>query len=69
MREVPRRPDAEDMQFYRTTAACSLRTAIFAAIDKRDPMELEVYISAANAIGDYTVARSRWLKNHQEEYL
>lgn len=69
MKEVPRRPDSEDMQFYRTTAASALRTAIFSAVREQNPMEIEVYAHAANAIGDYAVARARWLRNHQEEYL
>lgn len=67
--EVPRRPNAEDLQFYQTSAATLLRSAIFSAINNQNPMEVDVYVHAATAIGDYAIARSRWLKNHQEEYL
>lgn len=69
MREVPRRPSAEDLQTYQVAAATSLRAAIFEAIRSQDPLQIETYGNAATALADYTIARSRWLKYHQEEYL
>lgn len=69
MRDVPRRLSAQDMEHYRTAAAEGLRTAIFAALREQNPDEVESYVQAANALGDYAVARSRWIKHHQEDYL
>lgn len=71
MRDVPVRPTAEDMQQYRTAAAVMLRSAIFSAVRTRaeDPLEIDIYAHAANALGDYAIARSRWVKFHQEDYL
>lgn len=69
MREVPRRPNAEELQQYQTDAAALLRTAIRAAIRDQDSVDFHVYANAASAIGDYAIARSRWLKFYQEDYL
>jgi hypothetical protein len=61
--EVPSRPNGEDMQFYRTNAATLLRAAIFSAIREQDSMEMDVYAHAAAAVGEYAIARARWLKH------
>lgn len=69
MREVPHRPSAEEMQRYRINAAVMLRAAIFSAIRNQDSTEIDTYATAANAIGDYALARSRWVKYYEEDYL
>ena len=69
MREVPRTPNARELQDYQVAAATMLRAAIFDAIKNQDPLKLDTYANAATAIADYALARSRWMKYHQEDYL
>jgi hypothetical protein len=63
--EVPLSPSGEDVQFYRTSAATSLRAAIFSAIREQDPAKMDVYVTATEAIGEYAIVQARWLRNQE----
>lgn len=60
VRDVPEQPSAEDLHYFRYRAVDALRAAIHRDISTPDHGLLD--LDACNCIGDYTMARMRWLE-------